>query len=110
MRNIASMNPKLPSKCRDVSWHSPPTLSSKSFFQNDRPEPPPPPLIYVTNLVKSTSLVRFVLIGNFTNVIVTRNDEKLQNLKANVILEKVHEFMYWLARNYLVAQIFFPNS
>ena len=33
--NIARMDPKLSSKCRDVSWPSPPTPSSKSF---------PPPL------------------------------------------------------------------
>ena len=37
----ARMDPKLPLKCRDVSWPSPPTPSSKSFFQNDRPEPHP---------------------------------------------------------------------
>ena len=40
MGTIASMDPKLPSKCRDVSWPSPPTPNSKSFFQNERPESP----------------------------------------------------------------------
>ena len=43
MGNIARIDPKLSSKCRDMSWSSPPTSpSSNSFFQNDRPEPPPP--------------------------------------------------------------------
>ena len=32
MGSIARMNPKLPPKCRDVSWPSPPTPNSKSFF------------------------------------------------------------------------------
>ena len=32
MGNIARMDEKLPSKCRDVSWPFPPTPSSKSFF------------------------------------------------------------------------------
>ena len=41
--SIARMDPKLPSKCRDVSWPSAPTPNSKSFFQSERPEPPPPP-------------------------------------------------------------------
>ena len=44
MGSIAPMDPKLPSKCRDVSLPSPPTPSSKSFFLSDRPEPSPPPL------------------------------------------------------------------
>ena len=38
MGNIVRMDPKLTS---DVSSPSPPTPSSKSFFQNDRPDPPP---------------------------------------------------------------------
>ena len=29
---IARMDPKLPSKCQNVSWPSPPTPNSKSFF------------------------------------------------------------------------------
>ena len=33
MGSIARMDPKLPSKCRDVSWASPLTPNSKSFFQ-----------------------------------------------------------------------------
>ena len=40
MGSIARMDPKIPLKCRDVSWPSPSTPSSKSFFQSDRPEPP----------------------------------------------------------------------
>ena len=32
MGNMPRMDPKLPSKCQDVSWPSPPTPSSKSFF------------------------------------------------------------------------------
>ena len=40
MGNIARMDPKLSSKCRDVSWPSPSTPSSNPFVQNDRPEPP----------------------------------------------------------------------
>ena len=32
MGSIARMDPKLPSKCWDVSWPSPPTPSSKYFF------------------------------------------------------------------------------
>ena len=32
MGSIERMDPKLPSKCRDVSWPSPPIPSSKSFF------------------------------------------------------------------------------
>ena len=53
MGNIARMNPKIPSKCRDVSWRSPPTPSSKSFsFQNDRPGPPP--LNYIFSLSYSS--------------------------------------------------------
>ena len=34
MGSIARMDPKLPSKCRDVSWASPLTPNSKSFFPN----------------------------------------------------------------------------
>ena len=34
MGNIVRMGPKLPSKCRDVSWPSPPTPNSNLFFQN----------------------------------------------------------------------------
>ena len=43
MGSIARMNLKHPSKCRDVSWPSPPTPNSKSFFQSESPEPPQPP-------------------------------------------------------------------
>ena len=32
MGSIARMDPKLPSKCWDVSWPSSPTPNSKSFF------------------------------------------------------------------------------
>ena len=42
MGSIALMDLKLPSKRRDVSWPSPPTLNSKSLFQNERYEPPSP--------------------------------------------------------------------
>ena len=42
--HMGSMDPKLPIKCRDVSWLFPPISNSKSFSQSDRPEPPPPPL------------------------------------------------------------------
>ena len=41
MGSIGRMDPKLSSKCRDVSWPSPPTPNSKSFFQSERTEPPP---------------------------------------------------------------------
>ena len=34
MGSIVRVYPKLPSTCRDVSWPSPPTPSSKSFFQS----------------------------------------------------------------------------
>ena len=37
MSNIAHMDPKLPSKCRDVSWPSPPTRNL--LFQSERPAP-----------------------------------------------------------------------
>ena len=35
MGSIASMDLQLPSKCRGVSWPSPPTPNSKSFFQSE---------------------------------------------------------------------------
>ena len=34
MGSIARMDPKLPLKSQDVSWPSPPTPNSKSFFQS----------------------------------------------------------------------------
>ena len=38
MGSIARMDIKLPSKCRDVSWPSPKTPNSKSFFPSKKPE------------------------------------------------------------------------
>ena len=41
MGSIVRMDPKPPSKGRDVSWPSPPTLLAQNlFFQIDRPDPP----------------------------------------------------------------------
>ena len=42
MGSIAHMDFPQNVVCRDVSWPSPPTPSSKLFFQSDRPEPPSP--------------------------------------------------------------------
>ena len=36
MGNIGRMEPKLPLKCRDVSWTSLPTPSSKSFSKAEK--------------------------------------------------------------------------
>ena len=47
MGSIAHMEPKLPSKCRDVSWPYPQLLAQNYIFQSDRLEPrtpAPPPL------------------------------------------------------------------
>ena len=51
MGSIARMDPKLPSKCWDVSWPSPPTPSSKSFFSKVIGlNPPTPPLNKASDL------------------------------------------------------------
>ena len=36
----------------------------------------------------------FVLFADDTNIFVTGKDEKSAYLKANIVLEKVHEYMY----------------
>ena len=41
MGSIARMDPKLPQKYRKVSWPSRSTPRWKSFFQSERPDPPP---------------------------------------------------------------------
>ena len=41
MGSIARMDPKLPSKCQDVSWPSLPTPNSKSFFSKVKGLNPP---------------------------------------------------------------------
>ena len=53
MGSIARIDLKVPSKCWDVSWPSPPTPNSKYFFfQSESPEPPPPPPLNKLNTNK----------------------------------------------------------
>ena len=51
-------------------------------------------LIYINDLVNSTTLGEFVLFAVDTYIFVTGKDEKSAYLKANIVLEKVHEYMY----------------
>ena len=54
MGSIARLNPKLPLKCSDVSWPSPLTPNSKSFFSKViglNPPPPPPPFNSTSKIV-----------------------------------------------------------
>ena len=46
-------------------------------------------LIYINDLVNSTTLGEFVLFADDTNIFVTGKDEKSGYLKANIVLEKV---------------------
>ena len=51
-------------------------------------------LIYLNDLANSTTLGEFVLFADDTNIFITGKDEKSAYLKANIVLEKVHEYMY----------------
>ena len=51
-------------------------------------------LIYINDRVNSTTLGEFVLFADDTNIFVTGKGEKSAYLKANIVLEKVHEYMY----------------
>ena len=51
-------------------------------------------LIYINDLANSTTLGEFVLFADDTNIFITGKDEKSAYLKANIVLEKVHEYMY----------------
>ena len=47
-------------------------------------------LIYINDLVNSTTLGKFVLFADDTNIFVTGKDEK----SAYIVLEKVHEYIF----------------
>ena len=51
-------------------------------------------LIYINDSVNSNTLGEFVLFADDTNIFVTGKDEKSAYLKANIVLEKVHEYIY----------------